>query len=158
MPTQKYLEIYHRYDPVTGIFTDLSGYQGSINSDGYKKFNIYGIRYYVHRLIWKLVRNEEPDTINHLDGNPSNNIWTNLENGDEQNNLRNRLMSSNNTSGYPGVNFDKHKKKWLARIYVNNIQTFLGYYDCPTNAWIARVQYFKQHPELNYTKRHLYGA
>ena len=157
LPTKEYLEIYHPYNPLTGLFTDLSGREGYLSSDGYRMFSIYGKQYLVHRLIYKRQTGLEPNIIDHEDGNKLNNIYTNLINGDEQDNGRNKTINSNNTSGYPGVHFDKSRNRWRAVIYVGTKFIHLGRFGCPTNAWVARMQFAKQHPELGFTKRHMIG-
>lgn len=156
-PTQEYLQIYFRYDPETGIFTDLAGNQGNISAEGYLRFSIYGQYYKVHRLIWKLIKNEEPDKINHKDGNRLNNIWTNLENGDDKNNGRNQGLFKTNKSGYPGVSFHKKSNKWVAQMRVNNRVVYLGCFNCPTNAYMARLLWFKNNPGHGYSQRHIRG-
>jgi len=55
-------------------------------------------------------------------------IATHVENG------RNRGKQANNTSGYKGVRWHKHAKKWQARIEVNGKCKHLGYFIAPEDA------------------------
>lgn len=83
-----------------------------------------GERYYCHRLIWKMLYNTEPQQIDHLDGCGLNNVPCNLADGKD--NQHNRKLSSNNTSGFPGVSWNCNLGKWAAKITVNNKQVWLG--------------------------------
>lgn len=48
---------------------------------GYIRVGVYDQRYYLHRIIWKMVTGEDPGDlqINHKDGDKLNNAWDNLE-------------------------------------------------------------------------------
>lgn len=72
------------------------------------------------------------------DGNyvPSNLRWT-----DYHTQTANRGINKNNTSGYKGVTFNKHANKWQSHITVNWDPIYLGLYDSPYEASIARKNY-----------------
>lgn len=55
-----------------------------------------------------------------------------------QNNQRNRQVSSTNTSGMTGVSWNKREKRWRAYITINNKQINLGYYANIEDAIAAR--------------------
>lgn len=44
-------------------------------------------------------------------------------------NAKNCTLSSNNSSGYNGVWFDKRRDLWVAEIMVNYKKKFLGYFE-----------------------------
>jgi hypothetical protein len=56
-----------------------------------------------HRVIWKWMTGEDPEIVDHKDGNPQNNRWKNLTNVDIVRSNRNRSTPKNNTSGYTGI-------------------------------------------------------
>lgn len=43
----------------------------------------------------------------------------------------------NNTSGFSGVTFDKRKNRFMAKIEINRITKFIGYFDTPEEAALA---------------------
>lgn len=64
--------------------------------------------------------------IDHKDRKPLNCRKHNLRKCTMRQNTWNRGISKNNTSGHKGVSWDKNKKKWDARITVNEKQIFIG--------------------------------
>lgn len=89
---------------------------GSKNTHGHIRGGVNGARYYAHRLIWKIVHGDEPQIIDHINGDPSDNRICNLRNGSRSDNQRNLKRSSANTSGTPGVYKHKQAGGWYARI------------------------------------------
>ena len=53
----------------------------------------------------------------------------------------NQRQQSNNTSGYVGITWDKHRNKWSARVHINNKGKHIGYYLNKEEAVLARDQY-----------------
>ena len=89
-----------------------------------------------HRVIWKMVHDEEPEEIDHIDGNPSNNRLDNLRAVDRITNLRNMRRSKANTSGVTGVHF--RRGYWIASIHDEGRQVELGYFTNKDEAIRAR--------------------
>ena len=86
---------------------------GCVNTDGYVMVNIDRTRYYAHRLIWLMRFGEWPEgEIDHIDGDRSNNRLENLRCVSKSGNMRNQKRNSRNTSGFPGVVWDKSRSKW----------------------------------------------
>jgi hypothetical protein len=56
----------------------------------YRTVCVNGTAYLQHRLIWKMLFDEEPDVIDHIDGDPANNSWRNLRPATQTENLGNR--------------------------------------------------------------------
>lgn len=53
----------------------------------------------------------------------------------------NQRQQSNNTSGYVGITWDKHRNKWSARVHINNKGKHIGYYLNKEEAVQARDNY-----------------
>lgn len=53
-------------------------------------------------------------------------------------NLKNRCLSSNNSSGFHGVSYSIRHKLWSASIYHNNKSIHLGWFKDKVNAIAAR--------------------
>lgn len=126
-------EVLH-YEPETGEFRWLqtrSGRHGPVGIvervDGkYGRLIItidYG-RYKAHRLAWLYMEGKWPDgNIDHIDRNPLNNAWNNLRESTPKINSRNRRLNKNNTSGTPGVFWDKNGQVWkvyLGKKFIRN--------------------------------------
>ena len=96
-------------------------------------------KYLAHRIIWLLVTKQDPgnDLVDHIDGNPHNNKFTNLRLASRHQNSCNRKKHSNNTSGLKGVSWHKAIKKWQACINTENKRIFLGYFDSKEKAYAA---------------------
>ncbi len=75
--------------------------------------------------------------VDHIDGNPLNNQKSNLRVCTQTENIRNRKLNSNNTSGFKGVSWIKRQKKWKATITLNKKQIHLGYFFYPEEAYAA---------------------
>lgn len=81
---------------------------------------------YLHRFIMNAPKGLHVD---HKDRNPLNNQKSNLRICTHAENQRNRAENSNNKSGFKGVCFVKHAKRYKAQIWANGKRTFLGYHD-----------------------------
>lgn len=78
----------------------------------------------LHRWINKL--SDSNIEVDHYDNNPLNNLNENLRLVTKEQNLQNRTIQQNNTSGYRGVSFHKGKNKWQASVKKNGKQKYLG--------------------------------
>lgn len=72
--------------------------------------------------------------VDHIDGNGLNNQKYNLRLAAHQQNMQNRKVHKNNTSGFKGVSWNKSKQKWVAHISINGKLTYLGRYLTPEEA------------------------
>ena len=59
-------------------------------------------------------------------------------------NMKNRKINKNNTSGYKGVQWHKRDKKWRASIVVNKNKIHLGCFNCPKEAHDAYCRAAKE--------------
>jgi hypothetical protein len=74
----------------------------------------YSNRAYLHRIIMRI--EDTRLVVDHIDGNPLNNVKSNLRIVTTTENNRNTSSHKNSTSEYLGVSWDKTKSKWLVRI------------------------------------------
>lgn len=137
LPSQDRLKDLFDYDPITGVLLNKIG---SLNgkrvvgapakslSRGYYKTRVDGREAYVHRIVWKIMTGEEPDIVDHIDGNPINNAWSNLRSVRHAQNLGNTPPPRHNKSGVKGVYWAKDKNRWTAQIGVGGKAVYLGRY------------------------------
>ena len=78
--------------------------------------------------------------IDHRDGNPANNRWSNLRLATHSQNNANRRRPRHNTSGFKGVSFDRRVGKWKATICKEGHTMCLGWFDTPQAAHKAYVK------------------
>lgn len=93
----------------------------------------------MHRVIMGLCK-ECKSVVDHINHNPLDNRKANLRITTQNNNCYNKSKQSNNTSGCPGVTFDKSKNKWMAFISYNGKNIFLGRYEKYEDAVKARKE------------------
>lgn len=110
----------------------------ALSSDGYRKGSILDAIYRAHRVIWKMMTDEEPDQIDHIDGDRQNNRWGNLRATDNAGNMKNAQLYATNTSGKVGVGWYKAKRKWRAQIVVGGKARHLGFHNTFEEAVAAR--------------------
>lgn len=105
---------------------------GVVNKTGYRLISINNIRYKAGRLAWFYHYGEWPSDetpqIDHINGNRSDDRIANLRQVTDEQNSRNQKVRSTNTSGRTGVQFHKHRGKWMAVIRNNGKYECLGYY------------------------------
>jgi hypothetical protein len=96
----------------------------------------------IHRLVAShFVENSDNKLfVDHIDNNKLNNISTNLRWATQQENNRNKIIYSNNTSGFKGVVFDKRYNKWQARTRIDGKSICFGSFDKIEDAVEARVK------------------
>jgi len=99
----------------------------------------------LHRFILSTPENEMVD---HEDGNPSNNVKSNLRICTPSQNCMNHKLYKNNTSGFSGVCFLSKLNRYLAVIKINNKSIYLGKYKTLDEAVKVRkeaeLKYFKE--------------
>lgn len=122
-PTYERVRELLSYDPETGVFTRLQRVAnwmpgpvvGGRTSHGYINITIDRKRNYAHRLAFLLMTGKWPTKhIDHIDGDTTNNRWSNLREATHSENLANRGPTKCNTSGFKGVT--AKRKKWIASI------------------------------------------
>ncbi len=109
-----------------------------INGAGRKRGTINYKTYFTHRIIWKLVHNEEPVQIDHINGNPLDNRICNLRAATPLTNGHNIRISKRNKSGTLGVHWVKNDKRWVAKISIRHKNICLGLFKNKEDAISAR--------------------
>ena len=97
---------------------------------GYPNVNIkiLGRLWLAHRLAFVWMGEELPDQIDHINRDSTNNKWENLCASSQEENMKNKSMHCNNTSGYTGVHWVEASRKWQARVYISGKRKSLGYF------------------------------
>jgi hypothetical protein len=108
--------------------------------DGYRTGAINGDTLQAHRVIWKMVHDEEPENVDHENGQRDDNRLTNLRGTDPLGNARNASKRSDNRSGVTGVCFKSRERKWQAYINVDGKPRTIGTYQSFDEAVAARKQ------------------
>jgi hypothetical protein len=151
MIDQKHLKTQLHYNPETGCFTWLVCKKGlragtvsnNITTAGggkmYKRIRIDQKDYLAHRLAFLYMTGSFPkETVDHIDGDGLNNIWSNLRDVSISENNRNLRIRSDNSSGITGVTRRSDGKKWVAQIWVNGKFKYLGFFEEIEDAAAAR--------------------
>ena len=148
MITQARLKKLIKYDPETGVFrwkvaTTNSVKAGDVagckNPYGYIQIRIDGKIYRAHRLAWLFVHGYFPEhQIDHANGVRDDNRLCNLREVTQACNMQNCKKQINNSTGMPGVYWNKAAGKYLAQIWIHGKHKYLGYYDDLENAALAR--------------------
>jgi hypothetical protein len=107
----------------------------------------------LHRLILNF--SDTSRDIDHINGNGLDNRKNNLHIATRQENMMNqRIIPSNNTSGYIGVTWNKRANKWSAQIKINGKHISLGDYINIEDAIKARkdgeLKYFGKNKFINF--------
>jgi hypothetical protein len=112
---------------------------GGLDKKGYRMITIKGRQYPAHQLAWLCKRGHWCSlVIDHRDGNPSNNRWSNLRLATRSQNNANRPLQRNNACGLKGVS--QERGRWRARIDKNGRRRHLGTFPTPKAAHAAYVK------------------
>ncbi len=118
------------------------------NRYGYRRRTIalFDRNHYEHVLAWIYMRGHPiPEQIDHADRDGFNNRWANLRASDATGNSQNTSLSSSNTSGVSGVNWDKKNRKWRARCKISGKYHHVGRFDRIEHAAEALRAFREQH-------------
>jgi hypothetical protein len=145
--TQRELKKLLHYSPETGALTwkkkvsqrtSVGDIAGSL-CNGYTRISIDGCDYLAHRLAWLYVYGAFPTKeLDHINRVRNDNRISNLREVSSSENSRNRTLNKNNSSGYPGVRWNKQMARWVARINIKNKRIHLGSFIKKEDAVFAR--------------------
>lgn len=138
MLTGSRLEQLLIYEAATGEFRWRGGQKkvrpgmlaGSRDKDGYIQICIDQRVYKAHRLAWLWMHGEWPSAeIDHIDLNKANNKISNLREASKSQNMMNQSVRASSATGIKGVQFDKRRGQFTARITANGVIHRLGRFD-----------------------------
>ena len=162
MITQSELKEVLEYNPDTGVFTwkkrekgrTVGNVAGNKDHNGYRRVTINRQRYMEHRLVYLYMTGNFPkNQIDHINHIRDDNRWVNLRDATYSQNNSNRVKQKNNTSGYKGVRWRKHLKKWCAEIRYMKKKMHLGLYTTPEEASEAyKKKAIELYGEFSYTE------
>ena len=101
---------------------------GSVRKDGYVAILIDRKSYKAHRLAWFYVNGEWPNgRLDHEDNCQSNNRWGNLRPATHSQNMANRKLNANSSTGHKGVS--RHGGRYRAYVNKDGHRHYLGWFD-----------------------------
>lgn len=103
-------------------------------SNGYQEVTINKKKYYAHRIIFMMFYGRWAEQIDHIDGDRSNNLISNLREANNAQNNRNTKLRVTNQTGFKGVSYYNSIKRYVAKITVNYKGIHLGCFDTPEEA------------------------
>jgi hypothetical protein len=104
---------------------------------GLRKVRSTSVR--THRIIIALTKGKWPDDqVDHRDRNRAANRSENLREATNAQNQQNRNIGRNNTSGFTGVSWHNHHRKWRALIWVGGRRLHLGFFTNILHAILIR--------------------
>lgn len=93
------------------------------HTHGYLMGPVLGKQTLAHRVAWAVFYGSWPEKslhIDHLNRDKTDNRIENLRIVTPSQNMENRGLMSNNSSGFKGVSWDKRRKKWRAQLNVDS--------------------------------------
>ncbi|WP_407473518.1 HNH endonuclease [Sulfitobacter sp. PM12] len=163
LPSPEVLRQLLRYEPDTGkLFwrergpewfvdqrsqkiwnTKHAGREAGANLKGYVFVRLDGGAYLAHRLVWKMITGGEPNVIDHINGDRSDNRICNLRDVTHEQNMKNVGMYSTNKSGITGVYWDTDRVKWSVTGRIDGKSKNVGRFDCLGRAIRARHRFLE---------------
>lgn len=133
--SKDYLDGIFIYDPDSGLLYRKSapskpaGYRDAVHN-GYVGITIERVKFRVHRLAWAMMTGARVPSsyfVDHIDGNRSNNKWSNLRIATIQQSAGNTKTRKSNKLGVKGVSV--FANKYRAAIVFNGKQRHLGLFN-----------------------------
>jgi len=109
------------YGPTTGVFTYAGAPHGTVNRSGYLVMRADSKVHYGHRLAWFKMHGVWPKTIDHINGDRTDNRIENLREVTS-------VQNAQNTVHGIGAHYHKPSKSWKSAININRKQVHLGYF------------------------------
>ena len=128
MLTQAKLSELLTYNPETGVFkwnvsptkvVKAGDRAGSVNCEGYVTIGIKRTYYQAHQLAWLYMTGTFISEIDHIDGDRTNNTWSNLREVVGNSNRWNRKLNENSTTKVKGVYWNESNKGYTGSVSKN---------------------------------------
>lgn len=123
----------------------------TVSGDWYAVGRINGKVVYLHSFIMDTPAGMEVD---HINGDTLNCTDDNMRLCTHIQNMHNKKKRSNNKSGYIGVHWNKHAKKWIPQIKVDgrsiHLGTFENIIDAARTRDAAAIKYYGEFARLNF--------
>lgn len=116
----------------------VSAHNWHIDSGGYPCAWNDGKMTRLHRLLLQDIPNGL--VVDHINRKKLDNRRKNLRVVTQKENAHNASVRTNNTSGVPGVFFDKRAKRWRSQISKGRKTTYIGTFECFDDAVKARKE------------------
>lgn len=149
LPSYEDLHAAFAYDAATGELcwrvkprqnTEIGAEAGFVNKSGYRVVKYKGEAYKAHRIIWKMIFDEEPPRLlDHWNTIKSDNRLLNLRAATKAQNARNSKVAHHCKTQLKGVYKIKNREKYIATIRKNWCQHYLGVFDTAEAASAAYV-------------------
>ena len=109
------------------------------NGKGYYRVRHGEYMYYWHRLVWEHFNGAKPGgmDIDHANNDTADNRVENLQLLTHKQNTQRSRANTNNSTGYPGVTWNKRKRRYTSQIGVDGRAKYLGLFDDPKEAYQA---------------------
>ncbi len=135
MLTTDRLKLVFDYRPETGELIRKIAFSGNsfigqsvgwAGTNGYLYAAVDSKTYPLHRLVWKWHGHQNVPFLDHINCDVSDNRIENLRPATRHENMQNRGIPKNNTSGVKGVVWKADKQKWRVRVGVNGKRIHVG--------------------------------
>lgn len=128
-------------------YDKIKDYCWYINNIGYVITNVYDFNkghtaVLFHRIVMNCLNDKI--SVDHINHKTNDNRKSNLRLVTQSQNLMNRSVGKNNTSGVTGVSFDNHSRKWSAEIKIDGEKKALGHFENFEDAVKARKKAEKE--------------
>lgn len=122
---------------------------GTLHHSGYLQTKIKDKFYLNHRIIFLMCNGFLPKRIDHKDGDPMNNLISNLRGATQSQNRMNSRVYKSTASGVKGVSRSSSGNKWRVRIKINGKEIHIGSYnDIELATLVAEEARNKYHGEF----------
>ena len=116
------------------MFEYLNQWKWYCNNGGYATRNSTGLHRTIIRMHREIMNTPNGMETDHINGNSLDNRKENLRVCTHSENMHNRKVRTHISSGYKGVHWHRHNKKWEAYIRIHSKRIFLGYFSDPAEA------------------------
>lgn len=152
MPSQEYLRSIFDYHSDGYFIRKVSrGRQkagakvkGKLEEHGYIRMLLNYDLFLIHRLIWKWHYGTEPEYIDHINNDRTDNRIENMQEYDKKSNARKQLTPTNNTSGFIGA-APYCKGGFVSYICVDSKKITIGYFNELKSAVLAYNKFAIEH-------------